>query len=330
VAIKLNSELKNIIKNTKIALFTNVEHDSVFTSLDASSIYKIPRELHKQGLDKVVVQKLNLECKTADLSVWDEIVYKLENPTKEVNIAMVGKYTELTESYKSLNEALIHAGIHTLTKVNIHYLDSEGLNEDNINQLAKFDGILVPGGFGQRGVEGKILTAKYARVNNKPYLGICLGMQVAVIEYTRNVLGLSDAHSTEFNKNTTHPIIALVTEWQDEDGNTQLRDENSNLGGTMRLGEQEFTTTKNTLAQKIYGISNFERHRHRYEVNNNFIDKLKDAGLVISGVSTGEGLVEIIENPNNKFFIATQFHPEFTSNPRDGHPLFEAFVNACK
>jgi CTP synthase len=317
-------------ERSKIALFTNVEHDSVFTSLDASSIYKIPRELHKQGLDKVVVQKLNLECKTADLSVWDEIVYKLENPTKEVNIAMVGKYTELTESYKSLNEALIHAGIHTLTKVNIHYLDSEGLNEDNINQLAKFDGILVPGGFGQRGVEGKILTAKYARVNNKPYLGICLGMQVAVIEYTRNVLGLSDAHSTEFNKNTTHPIIALVTEWQDEDGNTQLRDENSNLGGTMRLGEQEFTTTKNTLAQKIYGISNFERHRHRYEVNNNFIDKLKDAGLVISGVSTGEGLVEIIENPNNKFFIATQFHPEFTSNPRDGHPLFEAFVNACK
>lgn len=317
-------------ERAKIALFTNVETSSVFTSLDAKSIYQIPRNLHNQGLDDVVVNKLHITCGDADLSRWDEIMHKLSHPEQEITIAMVGKYTELTESYKSLNEALIHAGIHTLTKVHITYIDSEELSADNISQLAEFDGILVPGGFGNRGVEGKILAAQYARENNVPYLGICLGMQVALIEYARNVVGWADANSTEFDATSTHPVIALITEWQDEKGQTQMRDENSDLGGTMRLGEQEFITAENTLASKIYGASNFERHRHRYEANNMLINVLKEQGLTVSAVSRDENLVEIIEHPANDFFIATQFHPEFTSNPLEGHPLFTAFVSACK
>lgn len=310
----------------KIALFTNVEEDSVFTSLDADTIYKIPRALHDQGLDGVVVEKLALKCSDANLDDWDKVVYDLQNPKYSTKIAMIGKYTELIESYKSLNEALTHAGIHTLTKVEVTYIDSEKLKK-NISILNDFDGILVPGGFGSRGVEGKIIAAKFARENNIPYLGICLGMQVAVIEFTRNVLAFNDANSSEF-KNTKNNVIGLITEWQDEDGSTQTRDEDSNLGGTMRLGEQEFLTKEGTLARKIYGANNFERHRHRYEVNNNFVKSLESAGLKVSAVSKDKNLVEIIEIPENKFFIATQFHPEFTSNPRRGHPLFEEFIKA--
>jgi CTP synthase len=314
----------------KIALFTNVEKSSVFTSLDVDTIYKVPRALFEQGLDSVVVNKLGLDCKDADLSEWDKVVYDMQNPQAEVHIAMVGKYTELTESYKSVNEALIHAGIHTHSKVNITHIDSEKIETDGTDCLTQFDGILVPGGFGNRGVEGKILTAQYARENDVPYLGICLGMQVVVIEFARNMLGLVDANSSEFDTNTKNNVIGLITEWQDESGETQTRDENSNLGGTMRLGEQEFITKQDTLANKIYGDNNFERHRHRYEVNNNFVSDLENAGLKISATSKAENLVEIVEIPQHKFFIATQFHPEFTSNPRAGHPLFEGFVNACK
>jgi CTP synthase len=314
----------------KIALFTNVEKSSVFTSLDVDTIYKVPRALFEQGLDSVVVDKLGLNCKDADLSEWDKVVYDMQNPRAEVHIAMVGKYTELTESYKSVNEALIHAGIHTRVKVNITHIDSEKIETDGTDCLTTFDGILVPGGFGNRGVEGKILTAQYARVNNVPYLGICLGMQVVVIEFARNILGLADANSSEFDTNTKNNVIGLITEWQDESGETQTRDENSNLGGTMRLGEQEFITKQDTLANRIYGDSNFERHRHRYEVNNNFVSDLESAGLKISATSKAENLVEIVEIPQHKFFIATQFHPEFTSNPRAGHKLFEGFVSSCK
>jgi CTP synthase len=314
----------------KIALFTNVEKSAVFTSLDADTIYKIPRALHEQGLDDVVVRKLGLDCKGADLSDWDKVVYDLQHPAASVEIAMVGKYTELTESYKSLIESLIHAGIHTLTKVNIHYVDSEEIEKTGTDCLKNMDGILVPGGFGNRGVEGKIITAQYARENDIPYLGICLGMQVVVIEFARNVLGLVDANSSEFDDKTKNNVIGLITEWQEEDGTTKTRDKDSDLGGTMRLGEQEFITQNGTLANQIYGESNFERHRHRYEVNNNFVSDLQKAGLVISATSKGENLVEIVEIPQNKFFIATQFHPEFTSNPRKGHPLFERFVSSCK
>ena len=313
----------------KIALFTNVEKSSVFTSLDADTIYKIPRALHSQGLDDVVVEKLGLKCSNADLTDWDEVVYKLQNPTKTANIALIGKYTELTESYKSLIESLIHAGIHTSTKINISYIDSQKIEKEGTDCLKNISGILVPGGFGTRGIEGKIIASNYARINDIPYLGICLGMQVAVIEFARNVMQLKNANSSEFDKNTTNNIIGLITEWQDELGEKQLRNTTSNLGGTMRLGEQECLIKDNTLAKDIYQKSSiFERHRHRYEVNNNFVKGLQDNGLTISGISKDKNLVEIIENRNNKFFIATQFHPEFTSSPRRGHPLFEAFIGA--
>ena len=314
----------------KIALFTNVEEGSVFTSLDVDTIYKVPQALHEQGLDNVIVRKLNLECKDADLSEWNDVIYKLQNPTHSVDIAMVGKYMDLTESYKSLSEALIHAGVHTQTKVNIHYFDSEEIEKNGTDCLSEMSAILVPGGFGNRGVEGKIATVKYARENNVPYLGICLGMQVAVIEYARHMAGMNDANSTEFNEKTPYPVVGLITEWQDEDGSVQTRDKDSDLGGTMRLGGQECALVDGTKAREIYNKSVVtERHRHRYEVNNQLINQVEQAGLTISGRSIDQTLVEMVEIENHPWFVACQFHPEFTSSPRDGHPLFESFIRAA-
>ena len=317
-------------ERAKIALFTNVASDSVFMSLDVDTIYKVPRALHEQGLDEVVVKKLNLDCKPADLSELDSVIAKLNTPKSSVDIAMVGKYIDLTEAYKSLSEALLHAGINTGTKVNIHYFDSEEIEKTGIDCLSEMSAILVPGGFGNRGVEGKIATVQYARENNIPYLGICLGMQVAVIEYARNVAGMSQANSTEFDENTPYPVVGLITEWQDEHGSTQTRNEESDLGGTMRLGGQECALVEGTLAQEIYAASVItERHRHRYEVNNSLIEQVQKAGLVISGKSIDGTLVEMVEVKNHPWFVACQFHPEFTSTPRDGHPLFESFIRAA-
>ena len=318
-------------ERNKIALFTNVEANSVFTSQDVDTIYKVPRALHDQGLDNEVVRKLGLKCHDANLSEWDKVVENLSNPEQSVDIAMVGKYMDLTESYKSLSEALIHAGIHTRTKVNIHYFDSEEVEKNGPGELSEMSAILVPGGFGNRGIEGKILTVKYARENKIPYLGICLGMQVAVIEYARNKAGMADANSTEFNSDTKYPVVGLITEWKDESGNLETRDENSNLGGTMRLGEQECKLVENSNAREIYGqASIFERHRHRYEVNDLLINKIEKAGLKVSGRSADGNLVEMVELVNHPWFVACQFHPEFTSTPRDGHPLFESFIKAAK
>ncbi|SFV76612.1 CTP synthase [hydrothermal vent metagenome] len=317
-------------ERAKIALFTNVPADSVFTSLDVDTIYKVPRALHDQGLDDIVVQRLALDCNPTDLSEWDRVVEKLNSPVSSVDIAMVGKYIDLTEAYKSLSEALLHAGLNTGTKVNIHYFDSEEIEKNGTDCLTEMSAILVPGGFGNRGVEGKIATVQYARENNVPYLGICLGMQVAVIEYARNVAGMADANSTEFNSDTTHPVVALITEWQDEDGSKQTRDMDSDLGGTMRLGGQECALAEGSLAKEVYGASVItERHRHRYEVNNTLIQQIEEAGLVISGKSIDGTLVEMVEVKNHPWFVACQFHPEFTSTPRDGHPLFESFVKAA-
>ena len=317
-------------ERSKIALFTNVAENSVFTSLDVDTIYKVPEALHQQGLDNVVVSKLNLSCKDADLSEWHSVVNKLENPKSSVDIAMVGKYMDLTEAYKSLSESLIHASIHTQTKVNIHYFDSETIEQEGTDCLNEMSAILVPGGFGNRGVEGKIATVKYARENKVPYLGICLGMQVAVIEYARNMAGMADANSTEFDKNTSHPVVGLITEWQDENGSRQRRDENSDMGATMRLGGQECVLIKGTNAQNIYRKDVIiERHRHRYEVNNQLIGKIQAAGLTISGQSVDANLVEMVEIKDHPWFVACQFHPEFSSSPRDGHPLFESFIKAA-
>ena len=314
----------------KIALFTNVEESSVFTSLDVDTIYKVPQALHEQGLDNVVVRKLSLNCKDADLSEWASVVDKLKNPTHSVDIAMVGKYMDLTEAYKSLSESLLHAGVHTKTKVNIHYLDSEEIEKNGTDCLSEMSAILVPGGFGNRGVEGKIATVQFARENNVPYLGICLGMQVAVIEYARNMAGMTNANSTEFNEETPYPVVGLITEWQEEDGSVQTRDEDSDLGGTMRLGGQECALVKGTNAREIYGKDVItERHRHRYEVNNQLIGKIEKAGMTISGRSIDGTLVEMVEIKDHPWFVACQFHPEFTSSPRDGHPLFESFINAA-
>jgi len=314
----------------KIALFTNVEESSVFTSLDVDTIYKVPQALHEQGLDNVVVRKLGLDCKDADLSEWNSVVDKLENPTHSVDIAMVGKYMDLTEAYKSLSESLLHAGVHTQTKVNIHYFDSEEIEKNGTDCLSEMSAILVPGGFGNRGVEGKIATVKYARENKVPYLGICLGMQVAVIEYARHMANMDDANSTEFNEDTPYPVVGLITEWQEEDGSVQTRDEDSDLGGTMRLGGQECALVKGTNAKEIYGKDVItERHRHRYEVNNQLIEKIEKAGLTISGRSIDGTLVEMVEIKDHPWFVACQFHPEFTSSPRDGHPLFESFIKAA-
>ena len=314
----------------KIALFTNVSPDSVISAMDVDHIYKIPRELHEQGLDDIVVKKFNLEVPPADLSDWDNIVDSLEHPKYSVDIGFVGKYIEHTDAYKSLNEAFAHAGIHTHTRVNIIKIDSDSLEDQGTEALHNLDGILVPGGFGSRGVEGKIKAVNYARTNNVPYLGICLGMQVAVIEYARNVLGLKKAHSTEFNPKTPEPVIALITEWKDRKGNIEVRDENADLGGTMRLGAQTCKLVPGTISQKAYAVEHInERHRHRFEFNNNYLDALQNAGLVISGVSVDNELVEIIELSDHPWFVACQFHPEFTSRPREGHPLFNSFVSAA-
>lgn len=315
----------------KIALFCNVEERAVVGSYDADSIYELPEMLHNQGIDTIICEQLQLNVQPADLTEWKKIVHAIQHPQHKVNIAMVGKYVDLTESYKSLTEALKHAGIHTQTDVNITYIDSENIEKDGTGSLKAFDAILVPGGFGSRGVEGKIAAARFARENKVPYLGICLGMQIALIEYARHVAGLENANSTEFDLKTTHPVVALIDEWQTADGNVETRDENTDLGGTMRLGAQEVELAEGSLAAKIYGATQIrERHRHRYEVNNHYVPALQEAGLVIGGVSSGrERLVETIEIPNHPWFFACQFHPEFTSNPRKGHRLFESFVKAA-
>jgi CTP synthase len=314
----------------KIALFTNVEERAVISAHDVDSIYKIPRNLHDQGLDDIVCERLGISAPPADLTVWDTLVYDLEHPEQDVRIALVGKYVDLTESYKSLSEALVHAGIHTRSRVHIHYIDSENIERDGVDVLRNMDAILVPGGFGKRGVEGKIGAIRYARENKVPYLGICLGMQLAVIEYARDVAGMTGAHSTEFDPTTPYPVVALITEWHDREGKIEKRDKQSNLGGTMRLGGQECVLREGTLARAIFGRDSItERHRHRYEVNNTLLPHLLEAGLTVSGLSAGEGLCEMIELKSHPWFVGCQFHPEFTSNPRDGHPLFKSYVQAA-
>ena len=317
----------------KIALFCNVEERAVVGSYDAASIYEIPEMLHSQGIDNIITEQLQLNVRQADLTDWKKIVYAIKNPQHTVRLAMVGKYVDLTESYKSLTEALKHAGIHTNTDVQITYIDSESIERDGTGCLQGFDAVLVPGGFGVRGVEGKIAAARYAREHKVPYLGICLGMQIALIEYARDKAGLAKANSTEFDLKTEAPVIALIDEWQTADGSVEKRDENADLGGTMRLGAQEVELKAGSLAAKIYGAGEIrERHRHRYEVNNRYLPQLEAAGLVIGGVSAGrERLVETIELPQDvhPWFFACQFHPEFTSTPRKGHPLFAAYIKAA-
>jgi CTP synthase len=314
----------------KIALFTNVEQRAVIPLRDARSIYSIPSILNGYGLDDIVVEKLGLTCPPADLSEWDDVLERSMNPEREVTVAMVGKYMELIDAYKSLNEALTHAGIHTRSRVNIRYLDSERVEEEGVSLLEGCDAILVPGGFGNRGVEGKIATVNYARTNKIPYLGICLGMQVAVIEYARNVAGMEGANSTEFDENSPYPVIALITEWQDQDGSVQRRDKSSDLGGTMRLGGQLCKLEEGSKARETYGKEGIvERHRHRYEVNNSLIDQVVAAGMSIGGRSEDGELVEMVELRDHPWFVACQFHPEFKSTPRDGHPLFTGFVEAA-
>ncbi len=315
----------------KIALFTNVSPEAVISGVDVDHIYKIPRQLHEQGLDDIVVKKFGLDLPPVDLSDWDEVVYSLEHPQHTVNIGFVGKYIEHTDAYKSLNEALAHAGIHTHTQVNLVKIDSDTIGDNGVDVLKGLDAILVPGGFGSRGIEGKILAVNYARTHKVPYLGICLGMQVAVIEYARNVLGLSKAHSSEFNPKTPEPVIGLITEWKNQDGTIHQRDEKTDLGGTMRLGAQTCKLIPGTLASKAYLDAEQidERHRHRFEFNNNYLDDLQNAGLVISGVSVDNELVEIVELSDHPWFLGCQFHPEFTSRPREGHPLFNSFINAA-
>ncbi|HEY9066053.1 MAG TPA: CTP synthase [Burkholderiaceae bacterium] len=315
----------------KISLFTNVGLQGVISMWDVDTIYKVPRMLHEQRLDELICMKLQLLTKPADLRRWDRLVHEVEHPKHEVTIAMCGKYTDLSDSYKSLNEALRHAGIHNHARVKIEYVDSELLDETNIGQLGKFDAILVPGGFGKRGVEGKILTAQYAREHKIPYLGICLGMQVATIEVARHLAGLKDANSTEFDPATPHPVIALIDEWQDRDGTIQKRDANSDLGGTMRLGAQSSDVKPGTLANQIYGNVVTERHRHRYEANEHYLERIQNAGLVISAITQREKLTEIVELPRevHPWFVGVQFHPEFKSTPWDGHPLFTSYVKAA-
>lgn len=318
-------------ERTKIALFTNVEKRAVIPLYDVDTIYRIPIEMHRQGLDEIVVQMMNLRTQPADLSEWERVVAAQTNPQATVTIGMVGKYMDLTDSYKSLSEALTHAGIETRTKVNIRYIDSESIERDGTSILEGLNGILVPGGFGKRGIEGKILTAQFARENHIPYLGICLGMQVALIEYARNKANLPHANSTEFDSNTRHPVVALISEWQDERGNIHQRTEETDKGGTMRLGGYRCLLTPNSLAKKLYGKEEIiERHRHRYEVNNQWIEHLTQAGLTISGKSLDGSLVEMIEIQDHPWFVACQFHPEFTSTPRYGHPLFTGFIEAAK
>jgi CTP synthase len=314
----------------KIALFTNVPEPAVISAVDADNIYRIPFLLHAQDLDDLVVQQFGLSVPQADMREWDGVLQGFDRPEHHVRVGMVGKYIHLTEAYKSLSEALGHAGVHTRTKVEIVYLDSEQIQEEGTECLHGLDAILVPGGFGERGVEGKIAAARYARENLIPYLGICLGLQVAVIEYARDVAGLEGAHSTELDTATPHPVIALITEWQEADGHVERRDESADLGGTMRLGGQNSRLEPGSLARSVYGKPQVrERHRHRYEFNNRYLDILKDAGMRFSGWSLDGKLVEIIEIPDHPWFIASQFHPEFTSTPRDGHPLFRGFIEAA-
>ncbi|MDP9044742.1 MAG: CTP synthase [Pseudomonadota bacterium] len=315
----------------KISLFTNVALPGVISMWDVDTIYKVPRMLHEQRLDELICMKLQLLTRPANLKRWDKLVAEVEHPKYEVTIAMCGKYTDLSDSYKSLNEALRHAGIHNHARVRIEYVDSETLGDDNIDQLARYDAVLVPGGFGKRGVEGKIRTAQYAREHKIPYLGICLGMQVATIEVARNLAGLEHANSTEFEPETPHPVIALIDEWQDADGSIQRRDVHSDLGGTMRLGAQSSDVTPGTLAHQIYGKVVTERHRHRYEANEHYLERLQQAGLVISAITQREKLTEIVELPQSQhpWFVGVQFHPEFKSTPWDGHPLFISYVKAA-
>ncbi|RCX11978.1 CTP synthase [Extensimonas vulgaris] len=318
-------------ERAKISLFTNVPEWGVISMWDVDTIYKVPRMLHEQGLDGLICDKLRLNTPPAKLQRWDALVYEAEHPQGEVTIAMVGKYVELSDSYKSLNEALRHAGMRNHVRVNIVHIDSETMDAETVQQLADYDAILVPGGFGPRGVEGKIRTAQFAREQRIPYLGICLGMQVATIEYARHVAGLAGANSTEFDPHTPHPVIALITEWKNADGSIQKRDEHSDLGGTMRLGAQSADVLPGTLAHQIYGDVVTERHRHRYEANVHYLDRLREAGLVISAYTQREHLTEIIELPQSvhPWFIGVQFHPEFKSTPWDGHPLFNAFIQAA-
>ena len=316
-------------ERAKISLFSNVPLDAVISVWDADSIYKIPSMLHKQGLDSIVCDALALTPPPADLTVWDRLVDAIENPGHEIRIGMVGKYVDLTESYKSLTEALVHAGIHTHSRVNIEYLDSEVIESEGTDCLKHLDAILVPGGFGKRGTEGKIAAIRYAREHGVPYLGICLGMQLAVIEFARNVASLAGANSTEFDPSTPHPVVALITEWQDREGQLEKRDQSSDLGGTMRKGAQRCPVKSGTRAQTIYGNEVYERHRHRYEVNNAYVPRLEASGMVISARTPTEQLPEIMELPNHPWFMGVQFHPEFTSTPRDGHPLFTSFIRAA-
>jgi CTP synthase len=321
-------------ERAKISLFSNVPDDAVISVWDVDTIYKIPQMLHDQGLDRIVCEKLALSPPPADLSLWTRLVDALEHPHHEVKIAMVGKYVDLTESYKSLTEALRHAGIHTESKVNIVYVDSEEIEAQGTDGLAAFDAILVPGGFGKRGVEGKIAAARFARENKIPYLGICLGMQVALIEYARHMAGLSKANSTEFDPDTEQPVVALINEWQNHDGKIERRDVNSDLGGTMRLGAQTCAVKPDTLAAEIYGNVVTERHRHRYEANNHYLERVEKAGLLVSARTPTENLCEIMELPRtgehaHPWYVGVQYHPEFKSTPRDGHPLFISFIKAA-
>lgn len=314
----------------KIALFTNVESRAVIPLPDVDSIYRIPSLLSAEGLDDLVVERFGLECPAADLSEWDDVIEGDLHWDRQITIAMVGKYMELLDAYKSLNEALKHAGIHTRTKVNVRYIDSETIETEGVSVLDGVDGILVPGGFGNRGVEGKIRTVQHARENRIPYLGICLGMQVAVIEFARNVLGLEGANSSEFVDNSPHPVVGLITEWITSEGSVEQRDASSDLGGTMRLGAQACHLVEGSRARDIYGAETImERHRHRYEVNNNYVQNLQQAGLRVGGWSADHSLVEVVEVIDHPWFVACQFHPEFTSTPRDGHPLFTGFIEAA-
>jgi CTP synthase len=321
-------------ERAKISLFSNVQEDAVISVWDADTIYKIPQMLCDQGLDTIVCEKLGLSPKPAELSIWNKLVHALENPKTEVTIGMVGKYVDLTESYKSLTEALRHAGIHTESRVKIEYLDSEEIEVNGTAGLAKYDAVLVPGGFGKRGVEGKIAAARFAREHKIPYLGICLGMQVALIEYARHMAGLTKANSTEFDPDTEQPVVALINEWQNHDGKVERRDANSDLGGTMRLGAQTCAVKPGTLAAEIYGGQVTERHRHRYEANNHYLGRVEEAGLIVSARTPTESLCEIMELPRtgdnaHPWYVGVQYHPEFKSTPRDGHPLFISFIKAA-
>ncbi|MDX1454995.1 MAG: CTP synthase [Gammaproteobacteria bacterium] len=330
VLVCRSSEMLPEDARRKIALFTNVEEEAVISAYDADDIYKIPMMLHQQDLDGIVIEKLGLETRDADLSEWEAVVQAKANPEAEVHVAFVGKYVDLADAYMSINEALIHAGIHTRTKVNIHYVDSEALADGDLGSLAGMDAILVGPGFGERGIEGKIAAAGYARENRIPYLGICLGMQVAVIDFARNVVGLKSAHSTEFAPHVDDPVIGLITEWRDRSGKVEVRGEDSDKGGTMRLGAQECFLEKGTRAHDLYGKDVIvERHRHRYEFNNNYLEQLQENGMRFSGKSE-DGLMEMIELPDHPWFVASQFHPEFTSTPRRGHPLFSGFIKAAR